>query len=140
MSRLVLVTASILILGLLLSACSTSNNDISPNQGINEQDSNATEQSSDTPTQTPQNSGSSNTNENKYSNLEIITLLPKDAIPAIDNPQFLTADEADEEYAPDELILGVEFNGDARAYSINLLSSHEIVNDTVGDVKISVTW
>jgi hypothetical protein len=65
---------------------------------------------------------------------------PKDAIPAIDNPQFLTADEADEEYAPDELILGVEFNGDARAYSINLLSSHEIVNDTVGDVKISVTW
>ena len=36
--------------------------------------------------------------------------------------------------------LGVEFNGDARAYSVPLLSSHEIVNDTVGGVKISVTW
>ena len=71
---------------------------------------------------------------------EIITLLPRDAIPAIDNPSFLTASEADEFYDPDELIIGVEFDGDARAYSIPLLSNHEIVNDTVGGVKIAVTW
>ena len=71
---------------------------------------------------------------------EIVTLLPRDAIPAIDNPSFLTASEADEFYDPDELIIGVEFDGDARAYSIPLLSNHEIVNDTVGGVKIAVTW
>ncbi len=71
---------------------------------------------------------------------EIVTLLPRDAIPAIDNPQFLTAAEADEFYDPNELIIGVEFAGDARAYSIPLLSSHEIVNDTVGGEKIAVTW
>ena len=71
---------------------------------------------------------------------EIVTLLPRDAIPAIDNPQFLTAAEADEFYDPNELVIGVEFNGDARAYSIPLLSSHEIVNDTVGGEKIAVTW
>ncbi len=75
-----------------------------------------------------------------YSEFEIITLLPEDAIPAIDNPNFLTASEADSEYAPDELILGVEFNGEARAYSVNLLSRHEIVNDTVGGRQIAVTW
>ena len=72
--------------------------------------------------------------------LEIITLLPKDGIPAIDNPVFVSVEEADLQYEPDELVIGVQFDGDARAYSIPLLSSHEIVNDTVGGRKIAVTW
>ncbi len=76
----------------------------------------------------------------KYADFEIVTLLPRDAIPAIDNPQFLGIAEADEFYDPDELIIGVEFDGDARAYSVPFLSNHEIVNDTVGGVKIAVTW
>jgi len=72
--------------------------------------------------------------------LEIITLLPKDGIPAIDNPIFVSVEEADLKYEPDELVIGVNFDGDARAYSIPMLSSHEIVNDTVGGRKIAVTW
>lgn len=75
-----------------------------------------------------------------YDDLEIITLLPPDAIPAIDDPQFLGASEAAEFYDPDELVMGVTFNGETRAYSVPFLSSHEIVNDTVGGVKIAVTW
>ncbi len=75
-----------------------------------------------------------------YADLQIVTLLPRDAIPAIDNPKFLSADEADEFYDPEELIIGVMFNGDSRAYSVPFLSNHEIVNDTVGSVKIAVTW
>lgn len=75
-----------------------------------------------------------------YEDLEVITLLPPDAIPAIDNPQFLPANEADEFYDPDELVLGVSFNNDSRAYSAPFLSGHEIVNDTVGGVKLAVTW
>lgn len=75
-----------------------------------------------------------------YADLEIVTLLPRDAIPAIDNPRFLSAAEADTFYDPDELVIGVSFNGDSRAYSAPFLSSHEIVNDTVGGVKIAVTW
>jgi hypothetical protein len=75
-----------------------------------------------------------------YDELEIVTLLPRDGIPAIDDPKFLTAEEADEEYAPDELVIGVNYEGDARAYSIPYLSGHEIVNDTVGGRKIAVTW
>ena len=76
----------------------------------------------------------------RYAEYELITLLPPDAIPAIDDPQFLTVDEASAVYDPGELIIGVEFNGDARAYSVPLLSNHEIVNDTVGGEKIAVTW
>ncbi len=75
-----------------------------------------------------------------YDTLDIVTLLPRDGIPAIDNPQFLSAGEADAEYDPNELVLGVSFNGEARAYSIPFLSGHEIVNDTVAGVKIAVTW
>ena len=76
----------------------------------------------------------------KYADLRIVTLLPRDAIPAIDEPQFVSAAEADEAYDDEEAVLGVDINGDARAYSIPVLSSHEIVNDTVGGVKIAVTW
>ena len=71
---------------------------------------------------------------------QIVTLLPRDAIPAIDDPVFLTVPEADEVYRPDELVMGVVFGDEARAYSVELLSSHEIVNDTVGGRKIAVTW
>jgi hypothetical protein len=76
----------------------------------------------------------------RYDQYQMVTLLPRDAIRAIDYPEFYTAAEANDFYDPDELIMGVVFNGDARAYSVPLLSSHEIVNDTVGGVKIAVTW
>ncbi len=70
----------------------------------------------------------------------IVSLLPPDAIPAIDNPQFVQGDEADALYHVDELVMGVEIDGDTRAYSIPFLSGHEIVNDEVGGVPIAVTW
>lgn len=70
----------------------------------------------------------------------IVTLLPKDAIRSIDNPRFYSAEDADREYEPEELVLGVEIDGQARAYSVDLLSSHEIVNDVVAGVPIAVTW
>ena len=70
----------------------------------------------------------------------IVTLLPPDAIPAIDNPRFYSAAEADAEYDPDELVMGVTINGESKAYSTSHLDSHEIVNDTLGGRKIAVTW
>ena len=84
--------------------------------------------------------GSTRIPADKYADLEIVTLLPRDAIPAIDDPQFLSSAEADDFYDPNELVIGVEFEGDARAYSVPFLSNHEIVNDTVSGVKIAVTW
>ena len=41
---------------------------------------------------------------------------------------------------PNERIIGLVINGEARAYPITILSSHEIVNDTVGGEPVAVTW
>lgn len=71
---------------------------------------------------------------------ELVTLLPRDAIPAIFDPEFLTAEEANSEYDDNEFVIGVEIDGEARAYSVPYLSRREIVNDTVGGQPIAVTW
>ena len=71
---------------------------------------------------------------------EIRIVLQKDAIPAILNPSFLSVAEAVDVYHDDELVLGVEINGEAHAYSIAWLSRVEIVNDVVGGRKIAATW
>ena len=89
------------------------------------------------PTEVPSPASAEPTPEPEY---EIVTLLPVDAIPAISDPSFVSAEEADDQYEHDELVLGVEIDGDARAYSIPLLSRHEIVNDVVGGKPIAVTW
>ena len=72
--------------------------------------------------------------------LELVTLLGFDAIPAILSPKFVSAGEAEQWMDTNEQVLGVSVNGDSRAYSINMLSRHEIVNDVVGGVPIAVTW
>lgn len=71
---------------------------------------------------------------------DIITVLPKDRIPSIDFPFFISADEAVSIMADDELVIGVSIDGDHRAYSVPHLSRHEIVNDVVGGRPIAVTW
>ena len=72
--------------------------------------------------------------------LKIVTLLPFDAIPAILDPEFISAEEASEQLEDHNLVLGLSINGDHRAYSIPTLSSHEIVNDVVGGEPVAVTW
>ena len=67
-------------------------------------------------------------------------VLPKDAISAIDNPEFKSVKEAEKFMKDDELVLGLVVNGEARAYSTWHLDKHEIVNDFIGDTYVSVTW
>lgn len=70
---------------------------------------------------------------------ELNSVLGPDAIPAIDNPSFLPAARAGS--IPAKVpIIGVALNGEAHAYPIPLLSSHEIVNDRLGGTDIAVTW
>jgi len=68
------------------------------------------------------------------------TVLPPDAIPAIDAPEFLSGTEADAQMQDDEPVLGLQIGGDVRAYSLWQLDAHEIVNDTVGRVPLAATW
>jgi len=64
---------------------------------------------------------------------------PPDGIPPIDDPKFFAPEEAG--FVTDqEPVLAVEVNGQAKAYPLQILTWHEIVNDTIGGVPISVTY
>ncbi len=64
---------------------------------------------------------------------------PKDGIPSIDNPQFVSIAEA-KGLTDTEPVIGLIINGDARAYPLRILTWHEIVNDTVGGVPVTITF
>lgn len=64
---------------------------------------------------------------------------PKDGIPSIDEPTFLEAEEADF-LDPGDPVFGVVRGGETKAYPQKVLVWHEIVNDTLGDVPVSVTY
>ncbi len=64
---------------------------------------------------------------------------PKDGIPSIDNPVF--AEISDSHFVSDsDTVIGLEINGEAKAYPLFILVWHEIVNDEVGGVPVSVTY
>ena len=65
---------------------------------------------------------------------------PPDGIPPIDEPAFLTVAEHLDLLAPDEPVVALDIEGDARAYPVRILIWHEIVNDTVGGVPVAVTY
>ncbi len=65
---------------------------------------------------------------------------PRDGIPSIDFPTFVSITEAEEWLADVEPVIALEINGDARAYPIQVITWHEIVNDIVGGEPIIVTF
>lgn len=65
-------------------------------------------------------------------------LLPRGRIAAVFAPEFVPAAEAD--ITPDAWVLGVVVDGHARAYSLNLLNRHEVVNDRVGEHPFAAVW
>jgi hypothetical protein len=63
----------------------------------------------------------------------------KDGIPALTNPRLLPAGEA--YYLNDrDLVFGVSIGGDARAYPLRILDWHEMLNDTIGGVSVSLAY
>ena len=69
---------------------------------------------------------------------EFQQLLPRGEIAAVDDPVMISAAEA--EIADHAWVLGVEIDGQAHAYSLNLLNRHEVVNDRIGDRGIAAVW
>lgn len=63
---------------------------------------------------------------------------PRDGIPAIDHPRFISVTEAG--LNPEDRILGVSLNGEARAYPIAILNRHEVVNDSFGAHIVLVSY
>ncbi len=66
--------------------------------------------------------------------------IPRDAINPVYTPKFATAAEMDGSLLPDELVMGLSVDGDARAYPVGIMRFREMVNDVVGGVPLLVTW
>ncbi len=65
---------------------------------------------------------------------------PKDGIPPIDNPKFVTVANADEWIEDNELVLAIIYKGVKRVYPLQIMVWHEIVNDTIAGDPILITY
>ncbi len=63
---------------------------------------------------------------------------PKDGIPSIDNPKFDSA--ANTPFKSKDWVIGIVINGEAKAYAFKVMNWHEIVNDRIGGVNVSVSY
>jgi hypothetical protein len=71
----------------------------------------------------------------------LVASLAPNAIPAITGPVMVDPDDISVDYMLDQdRVLGVVINGEARAYPHNVLWHHEIVNDQIGDTRVSVSF
>ncbi|MEE8265271.1 MAG: DUF3179 domain-containing protein [Acidiferrobacterales bacterium] len=66
--------------------------------------------------------------------------VPRDGIPPIDKPEFVTVADADGWLAKQEPVIALEINGDARAYPLQVMIWHELVNDEVGGMPVTVSF
>lgn len=62
-----------------------------------------------------------------------------DGIPSLDNPKLIAAQEADY-LQDDDLVFGVEINGDARAYPLRIMGWHEMFNEVIGGVPVALAY
>ncbi|MGI9350990.1 MAG: DUF3179 domain-containing protein [Rhizobiaceae bacterium] len=86
--------------------------------------------------------------ENWKTNFDLISVPPheiqsggpsKDGIPSIDKPKFSVVGEVNN-IGENEPVIGLEIDGDARAYPLSVLMWHEIANDVVGGIPVAVTY
>jgi len=64
---------------------------------------------------------------------------PRDGIPALDDPRFIPAERADWLH-PDEPVIVVTVNEESRAYPLQIMIWHEIVNDTIAGKPLAITF
>jgi hypothetical protein len=64
---------------------------------------------------------------------------PKDGIPSIDRPKFVSAQNADF-ISADDLVIGLRIGNEVKAYPLFILVWHEIVNDRIGGIPVAVTY
>ena len=65
---------------------------------------------------------------------------PPDGIPSIDSPKFVSVADANKFLQDSDFVAGLNINGDIRAYPLQILVWHEIVNDNVGGIPVAVTY
>lgn len=63
----------------------------------------------------------------------------RDCIQSIDDPVYVAADEAGH-VGDDDIVITLKWEGEYRAYPARILDHHEIVNDTIADTPLAITW
>lgn len=63
----------------------------------------------------------------------------RDGIPALENPQMLSAENSTI-IGDADLVIGYKNGDDIRAYQHIIFDWHEIVNDNIGDVSLAITY
>ena len=61
-----------------------------------------------------------------------------DSIAPVYTPEYIAPNDAP--LTVDELVMGVEINGESRAFPVGLMRNREMVNDTIGGVPVLVSW
>ena len=65
---------------------------------------------------------------------------PKDGIPPVDHPKFISVEQAAKWVHATEPVMVFSHKGDVRAYPLQILMFHEIVNDVVGGRPVLITF
>jgi hypothetical protein len=60
--------------------------------------------------------------------------------PAVREAEFLAPDETRQQLSPDDPVIGLEINGEARAYPVKWMQEPQIVEDVVGGTPVIVTY
>jgi hypothetical protein len=123
------VRIAFLALSLLAAACSPL---------ASSQQANPSPDSELTSLDQPESDPSQNRRVDDPTNYHINTILPRDAIRPVYDPEFVSASESP--LLEDELIIGVAWEGEAKAYPISVLRFREMVNDELAGIPTLVTW
>jgi hypothetical protein len=65
---------------------------------------------------------------------------PKDGIPSIDNPKYISVGEANEWIEDNALVMAIEYKGVKRVYPLQIMTWHEIVNDWIAGDPVLITY
>ncbi len=65
--------------------------------------------------------------------------VPVDGIPSLDDPKLISVSQATY-LLDDDLVFGVEINGDVRAYPLRIMGWHEMFNETIGGVPVALAY
>jgi len=80
------------------------------------------------------------TTKSKIDLAEITMVLPRHSFPTINYPKFINKTEGLKSFFAKEPVMAVEVNGIAKGYPLNMLTVHEISNDTISGIPILATY
>ncbi len=83
---------------------------------------------------------SSSHSSTSYKGVEIVPDLTKDGIPPLNFPGYESGFNELGWLTAEDRVIGIEINGDPRAFPLKIMSYHEIVNDTIGGENVAITY